>query len=228
MQVKADQSQQSEPNMADYKFYKTLLHPDKSDVKGEHFFHVFAKKKWSKLVGKEDADLYLSRTLYPVLLTGLEDLAAQIEKMQSETDPRVRCRFNACAYLAEYLMRNNPKYNPEKTKDLIKLYAQFAKKEKIERVLQNRKALLRSLFTRASGSNFAAQIEAFVAALDKDLGLTIKISKAVDVESILAAKEVTGFEEFWTRWIEAMKEQKAVDGEELEKALEAKYPTSKK
>ena len=114
---------------------------------------------------------------------GLEDLAAQIEKLQKEGDSRVCGRFNACAYLAEYLMRNNPKHNPEKTKDLAKLYAQFAKKEKMERVLSARKALLRSLFVRAAGEHkeIEGQIKAFIASLDQDLQLKVKVKDVIDI-----------------------------------------------
>ena len=182
-----------------------------------------------RIVEKEDADLYLSKVLYPVLLMGLEELAAQIEKMQTEVDPRVKSRFNACAYLAEYLMRNNPKFNPEKTKDLTDLYAHYAEKEKIERTLMARKSLLRSLFVRASAGNkdFLGQAKAFIASLDHDLGFKGKLTKCVDVSELIG-KESNTFEEFLAKWVESLKDQKEIRSEELEKALEVKYPLSKK
>ena len=118
------------------------------------------------------------------MLLGLEDLASQVEKMSKECDPRVADRFNACAYLAEYLMRNNPKYNPEKTKELSKLYTQYARKMKMERVLVGRKSLFRSLYTRAGATHkdIPGQVKAFLESLDQDLNLkTTKVKDAVDI-----------------------------------------------
>eukprot|EP00831_Metopus_contortus_P018610 TRINITY_DN1794_c0_g1_i4.p2 TRINITY_DN1794_c0_g1~~TRINITY_DN1794_c0_g1_i4.p2 ORF type:complete len:239 (+),score=57.59 TRINITY_DN1794_c0_g1_i4:185-901(+) len=198
-------------NVSDFAFYKTLLHADKSALK----------------VGKEDADLYLSRTLFPTLVLGLEDLGIEVERLQKEGDPRVCARFNACAYLAEYLMRNNPKYNPEKSDSLAKLYAQYARKEKIERVLENRKGLLKSLFGRAEGGSFSLQIKSFLSSLDGDLQLPVKIADSIDLAGLLA-KELKSFDEFWEKWVEQMISQETIDGEMIEQALEVKYPTARK
>ena len=180
-------------------------------------------------VNNEDADLHLSRVLYPILLMGLENLASQVEKMQTEPDSRVRERFNACAYLAEYLMRNNPKYNPDKGKELIALYTTYSNKEKMNRILINRKILLRSIFTKLAqeDNNFVAQINAFIESLDNDLKLTEKISSAVNIEE-LTASDVTSFDEFWDRFVISMSDQDKITGNELEEALESKYPSYKK
>eukprot|EP00831_Metopus_contortus_P018609 TRINITY_DN1794_c0_g1_i1.p1 TRINITY_DN1794_c0_g1~~TRINITY_DN1794_c0_g1_i1.p1 ORF type:complete len:231 (+),score=51.68 TRINITY_DN1794_c0_g1_i1:185-877(+) len=198
-------------NVSDFSFYKTLLHTDKSAVK----------------VGNEDADLYLSRTLYPTPVLGLEDLGMEVERLQNGADPRVCARFNACAYLAEYLMRNNPKYNPEKSDSLAKLYSQYARKEKIERVLENRKGLLKSLFGRAEGDTFPKKIQSFLSSLDGDLQLPTKIVDCFDLAGLLA-KELKNFDEFWEKWMEQMLLQNAIDGDIIEQALEVKYPTARK
>ena len=174
-----------------------------------------------RVVGKEDADLYLSHSLYPILLMGLENLAAQVEKMQTEPDTRVRGRFNACAYLAEYLMRNNPKYNPDKAKELTALYEQYSNRENIKRILNNRKVQLRSQFMKLESEDTNTQCQDFIQALDNNLELPNKISNTIDLTSIIA----TSFDVFWKKFIKAMKKQKKITWEELEEALEIKYPS---
>ena len=59
-----------------------------------------------------DMDEYLLEEIYPILLPGLEALAKEIENCKSEGDKRdirVRARFNPIRWLAQYLMRNNPR-----------------------------------------------------------------------------------------------------------------------
>ena len=61
-------------------------------------------------------DLYLCREIYPVLLPGLEELSKEIERYMregKEIDYRIRSRFNPCRWLAQLLMRNHPKINPD-------------------------------------------------------------------------------------------------------------------
>ena len=59
-----------------------------------------------------DMDEYLLEEIYPILLPGLEELAQEIENCKSEGDKRdirIRARFNPVRWLAQYLMRNNPR-----------------------------------------------------------------------------------------------------------------------
>ena len=63
--------------------------------------------------GKEHVDIYLAKTIYPVLIPGLEALSKEIERLMQDDgliDPAIKERFNPCIYLAEFLMSNNPKY----------------------------------------------------------------------------------------------------------------------
>ena len=59
-----------------------------------------------------DMDEYLLEEIYPVLLPGLEALANEIENCKAEADKRdirIRSRFNPLRWLAQYLMRHNPR-----------------------------------------------------------------------------------------------------------------------
>jgi hypothetical protein len=60
----------------------------------------------------QDMDEYCLEEIYPVLLPGLEALAKEVENCKSEGDKRdvrIRARFNPLRWLAQYLMRHNPR-----------------------------------------------------------------------------------------------------------------------
>ena len=74
--------------------------------------------------GSEHFDIYLAKTIYPTLVPGLESLAREIDRLTSaegkiinvltkfveQIDASIRERFNPCIFLAEFLMRSNPKH----------------------------------------------------------------------------------------------------------------------
>lgn len=91
--------------------------------------------------GTEHFDIYLAKNIYPALVPGLEELSREIDRLVSaedgEIDDSIKMRFNPCIYLAEYLMRNNPKHGTtlEYTENFIK----YSRIEKIRRFFNTKK-----------------------------------------------------------------------------------------
>ena len=89
-----------------------------------------------KLANGEDMDLYLCENLFSTLLPGLESLAKTSEKLiyfSSKEDEKEVNRFNPCNFLAEFLMRNNPKYG--KNKETHEKFLRYTRKERKSRMI---------------------------------------------------------------------------------------------
>lgn len=96
-----------------------------------------------KLANGEYMDLYLCENLFSTLLPGLESLAKTSEKLiyyfENEVQDEVD-RFNPCNFLAEFLMRNNPKY--AKNKKTHQKFLKFTRKERKRRMIADKKDVM--------------------------------------------------------------------------------------
>ena len=62
-------------------------------------------------------DKYFLEGVLPILVDGLENLAVEVETIgEGDRDGTVTERFNPCLNLAQFLMRNNPKFGDNQAK----------------------------------------------------------------------------------------------------------------
>ena len=96
----------------------------------------------------EHYDIYLAKEIYPVLVPGLEELAREIDRIieaePDEIDQNIIARFNPAIFLAEYLMRNNPKHGTQL--EYTDLFQKYARVEKIKRFFESKKGRINQHF----------------------------------------------------------------------------------
>tara|TARA_B110000305_G_C18868846_1_gene372187 strand:- start:14 stop:418 length:405 start_codon:yes stop_codon:yes gene_type:complete len=89
----------------------------------------------------EHYDIYLAKEIYPVLCPGLEELSREIDRLvnaeDGEIDPSIKERFNPCIFLAEFLMRNNPKHGTKL--EYTEAFVKYARIEKLRRFFTMKK-----------------------------------------------------------------------------------------
>jgi len=72
---------------------------------------------------------------------GLEDLSREIDRLvnaeDGEIDQSIKDRFNPCIFLAEFLMRNNPKWGTKL--EYTETFKKYSRLEKIRRFFAAKK-----------------------------------------------------------------------------------------
>ena len=129
-----------------------------------------------KLANGEDMDLYLCENLFSTLLPGLESLAKTSEKLiyfSDKEDEKEVNRFNPCNFLAEFLMRNNPKYG--KNKETHEKFLRYTRKERKTRMMSSGQDTMFKKVTQIYNNKKIKlnklNIENFAATVDKELNL---------------------------------------------------------
>lgn len=176
--------------------------------------------------GEEHFDMYLAKEIYPALVPGLEELSREIDRLvyskEGEIDDSIKDRFNPCIFLAEYLMRNNPKHGTKL--EYTDTFVKYARIEKIRRFFIHKKQKLYKQFcSTAYQANFSKEyVTVYVNDLDGFLAMNGRLEKSF-TESVqykkfyesLTDEDLVQYDDFYdvlTKW--------AVHPEQLELSYE--------
>ena len=126
------------------------------------FLEDIIEKKYEYIFNIEDkaSDYYI-------------DLRALLKTKKLTNDEKEVNRFNPCNFLAEFLMRNNPKYG--KNKETHEKFLRYTRKERKTRMMKTGEDIMFKKVTQIFNSKNTKfnklNIEKFVKSLDEELGL---------------------------------------------------------
>ena len=163
------------------------------------------------LRNNEFMDLYLCENLFSTLLPALEALSKNIEKLMlhnSLEKPKEQERFNPCNFLAEFLMRNNPKFG--KNKETHMKFLVFTRRERKTRMMkasrENLHKKLKNIYVSSKKELNKTNIKSFVLEVDQKLNLSNNLNKFDWIEKFRKYKddeEIT-FDKFYEAFNDAV------------------------